>query len=159
VTKFRKFASIFVPRNGIPNCILFRGMVQTEFREFASMFYDKEFRAFFSSGNCSERNSESFLFHGTAGIPLEQTNSSVYSDFHRIIFCRKLPTYRNHSNQLQDIPTNKSANHNSIRKYIFKSVKEKFTLYTRKSLTRHVEACSFPNFGRMNGLKQVFIIH
>ncbi len=42
--------------------------------------------------NDSERNSESFLFRGTAGIPPEQTNFSVYSVFRGIIFCRKLPT-------------------------------------------------------------------
>jgi hypothetical protein len=42
--------------------------------------------------NGSERSSESFLFHGTAAIPPEQTNCSVYSVFLGIIFCRKLPT-------------------------------------------------------------------
>ncbi len=42
--------------------------------------------------NGSKRNSESFLFRGTAGIPLEQTNCSVYSVFRGIICCRKLPT-------------------------------------------------------------------
>ena len=40
----------------------------------------------------SERNSESFLFRGTAGILPEQTNFSVYSVFRGIIFCRILPT-------------------------------------------------------------------
>ncbi len=36
--------------------------------------------------NCSERIFESYLFRGTAGIPPEQTNCSVYSVFHGIIF-------------------------------------------------------------------------
>ncbi len=40
--------------------------------------------------NCSERNSESYQFRGTAGIPPEQTNSSVYSDFHGIIFLSEI---------------------------------------------------------------------
>ncbi len=35
---------------------------------------------------CSERNSESFLFRGTAGIPSEITICSVYSVFRGIIF-------------------------------------------------------------------------
>jgi hypothetical protein len=38
----------------------------------------------------SERNSESFLFRGTAGIPPEQTNCSVYSVFRRIIFLSEI---------------------------------------------------------------------
>ncbi len=45
-----------------------------KFKKFASI--GKEFRAFFSSA----------LFHGTAGIPPEQTNCSAYSNFRRIIF-------------------------------------------------------------------------
>ncbi len=36
--------------------------------------------------NCSERNFESFRFRGTAGIPPEQTNCSVYSVLRGIIF-------------------------------------------------------------------------
>jgi hypothetical protein len=43
-----------------------------------------EFQAFFSAG--SEWNSQSFLFRGTAGIPPEQSNFSVLSVFHGIIF-------------------------------------------------------------------------
>jgi hypothetical protein len=38
----------------------------------------------------SERNSESFLFRGTAGIPPEQTNCSVYSVFRRIVFLSEI---------------------------------------------------------------------
>ncbi len=40
--------------------------------------------------NGSERNSENFLFRGTAGIPPEQTNCSVYSVFRRIIFLSEI---------------------------------------------------------------------
>ncbi len=56
---------------------------RTEFREFASFFL-------------SERNSVSFLFPGTAGIPPEQTNCSVYSVFRGIILLSEIanPTYR-----------------------------------------------------------------
>ncbi len=59
-TEFREFASIFVPQNGIPSCFL--------------------------PCNGLEQNSESFLFHGTAGVPPEQTNFSIYSVFRGIIF-------------------------------------------------------------------------
>ena len=40
--------------------------------------------------NGSKRNSESFLFRGTAGIPPEQSNCSVYSVFHGIIFLSEI---------------------------------------------------------------------
>ncbi len=40
--------------------------------------------------NCSERNFESFLFRGTAGMPPEQTKCSVYSVFHGIIFLSEI---------------------------------------------------------------------
>ncbi len=51
-----------------------------EFREFASILVP------WHRIPSSERNSESFLFRGTAGIPPEQTNCSVYSVFRGVIF-------------------------------------------------------------------------
>jgi hypothetical protein len=79
-TEFREFS---VPRNGSErnseSCFYFSSMVQNS--EHSSPMW-----------NGSERNSEIFLFRGTAGIPPEQTNCSVYSVFGGIIFCRKLPT-------------------------------------------------------------------
>jgi hypothetical protein len=49
--------------------------------------------------NGSERNSESFLFRGTAGMPPEQSNCSVYSVFRGIIFLSEIanPTREAHS--------------------------------------------------------------
>jgi hypothetical protein len=46
--KIKKFASIFVPCNGIPSCLLFCGMVQSE-NLLLVLFHCTEFRAFFSS--------------------------------------------------------------------------------------------------------------
>jgi hypothetical protein len=40
--------------------------------------------------NGSVRNSESFLFRGTAGILPEQTNCSIYFVFHEIIFLSEI---------------------------------------------------------------------
>jgi hypothetical protein len=86
--EFREFSSIFVPRNGIPSCFLFRGIVQNGIPRvcfyFCSIVQNSEH--FSPLQNGSERNSESFLFRGTAGIPPEQTNCSVYSVFRGIIF-------------------------------------------------------------------------
>jgi hypothetical protein len=104
-----------VLRNGISSCCLFRGKVWNKipsvFLYFCSMkqnselcslprngsewnserlllilFHGTEFRAFFSSAGHLGTESENFLFRGTAGIPPEQTNCSVYSDFRRKIF-------------------------------------------------------------------------
>jgi hypothetical protein len=87
-TEFQVFAYIFVPWNGIPSCFLFRGMVQNGIRsvcfQFCSMVQNSEH--FFPLQNGSERNSKNILFRGTAGIPPEQTNCSVYSIFRGIIF-------------------------------------------------------------------------
>ncbi len=93
-TEFQLFAPIFVPRNGIPNCFLFRGMVQNGIPRVCFYFCSTAQNSwhFFPLWNGSERNFESFLFRRTAGIPPEQINSSVYSVFRGIIFCRKLPT-------------------------------------------------------------------
>jgi len=91
-TEFREFASTFVPRNGIPSCFLFRGMVQKRIPRvcfyFCSMVQNSEH--FSPLRNGSEGNSESFLFRGTAGIPPEQTNCSVYSVFRGIIFLSEI---------------------------------------------------------------------
>ncbi len=59
--EFRKFAFIFVLRNGIPSCFLFRGMVGTEFQKFAS-FYSMEWNSELVSRlrKVLERNSEKF---------------------------------------------------------------------------------------------------
>jgi hypothetical protein len=100
-------------RNGILSCCLFRGMVGNRIpsvclyycstkrnSELFSLprngseqnseclllilFHGTEFRAVFFS---AERfGMENFLFRGTAGIPPEQNNCSVYSVFRGIIF-------------------------------------------------------------------------
>jgi hypothetical protein len=66
--EFQESASIFVPLYRVP-CI------------------------FFFHGNGLERNSERFLFHGTAGIPPERTKIvlSIPSSA-EYFFCRKFPT-------------------------------------------------------------------
>ncbi len=82
---------LFAPRNRIPSCVLSAEWFRTEFREFAStLFQGREFGAFSPLRNGSEWNSESFLFRGTAGIPPEQTNYSVYSIFRGIIFMSEI---------------------------------------------------------------------
>ncbi len=78
--ELREFASIFVPWYRTPRFFSSAERFRTEFPEFSV------------PRNGSERNSESFLFRGTAGIPPELTKCSVYSVFRGIIFCRKLPT-------------------------------------------------------------------
>jgi hypothetical protein len=54
------------------------------------LFHGTGFIAFSPLRNDSERNSESFLFCGTAGIPPEQTNCSVYSVFRGIFFLSEI---------------------------------------------------------------------
>jgi hypothetical protein len=85
--------SIFGPRNGIP--VIFASAEDSEgnsesFFYFCSMEQNSEF--FSPPQKGSEWNSESFLFRGTAGIPLEIPICSGYSVFHGIILCRKFPT-------------------------------------------------------------------
>jgi hypothetical protein len=67
---------------------LFRGMVENGIPRvsfyFRSMVQNSEH--FSPLQKSSEWNSESFLFRGTAGIPPEQTNCSVYSVLRGIIF-------------------------------------------------------------------------
>jgi hypothetical protein len=64
--EFRDFVTIFVRRNGIPSCFLFRKRVQNRIPRF-------------------------FLFRGTAGIPSEITICSVYFVFRGIIFLSEIP--------------------------------------------------------------------
>jgi hypothetical protein len=100
-TEFREFASFFsternsehfslLRRNGIPRVFCSAEWFRTEFREFfcfycCSMLQDSEHSSPLRNG--SERNSESFLFRGTAGIPPEQINCSV---FRGIIFLSEI---------------------------------------------------------------------
>ena len=93
-TELWDFASIFVPRNGIPSYFLFRGRVLNGipwvFFNFCSTERNSEL--FSSPRKGSERNSERFLFRGTAGIPSEIPICSDYSVFRGIMFCLKFPT-------------------------------------------------------------------
>jgi hypothetical protein len=93
-TEFRQFVSIFVPRNGIPSCFLFRGRVRNRIPRVCFYFCSTERNSelFSLPWKVSERNSERFLFRGTAGITSEMIICSVYSVFRGIIFCRKFLT-------------------------------------------------------------------
>ncbi len=100
-TEFREFASIFVPRNGIPSCFFFRRMVRngipsdcfyfcsternselflfcrewfrTEFREFASIFVPRyRVPSIFLLCGMVRNGIPRVLFCGTAGILPEQ---------------------------------------------------------------------------------------
>ncbi len=63
-----------------------------EFRELLLfLFHGTEFRAFYLLRKGSERNSESFLFCGAAGIPPEIPICSFYSVFRGIIFLSEIP--------------------------------------------------------------------
>ncbi len=80
-TEFREFVSIFVPRNRIPSCLLLFCSMEQNFEHFSPM------------RNGLERNSDSFLFRGTAGIPPELIICSIFSVFRRIhvIFLSEIP--------------------------------------------------------------------
>jgi len=122
-TEFREFASISVPRNGIPSCFLFRRRIGTEFWQFASFFSQNWIPSCFLFGRSgvrngimrvcfyffsmernselfslprkgSERNSKSFLSRGTAGIPLEMTICSVYFVFRGLNFLSEIPNLK-----------------------------------------------------------------
>ncbi len=84
----REIALIFVTRKGIPSICLFRGMVRKESPRVCFYLCStvENSEHFSLPGNGSERNSDSFLFRGTAGIPPEQTSCSVYFVFRGIIF-------------------------------------------------------------------------
>ncbi len=68
-TEFREFASIFVTRNGIPSCFLFRWRVRKEIPRVCFYFCSKKRNSELSLPlKCSEGNSESLLlvlFNGT----------------------------------------------------------------------------------------------
>ncbi len=115
VTKFRKFATIFVLRNGIqsvlssaewfrmeswkfvaffvplygiPSIFLFRRMGSKQNSESLLLFFStvRHSEYFYFPGIGSERNSLSFLSCGIAEILSEQTICVVYSVIHGIIF-------------------------------------------------------------------------
>jgi hypothetical protein len=88
----QKIAPIFVTRNEIPSIFLFRGMVRNKILRVCFYFHStvENSEHFSLPRNGSERNSESFLFRGTAGIPPEQTNCSGYSVFRGIFFLSEI---------------------------------------------------------------------
>ncbi len=79
----RNFEVFSLPQNGSE---------RNSVRLLLTLLHRTEFQAFFSPAERFGRNSENFLFRGTAGIPPEQTNCFVYSVFRGINFSRKLPT-------------------------------------------------------------------
>ncbi len=91
--EFLEFASIFVPRNGIPSCFLFRWRVQKGIPRVCFYFWStgRNSELFSPPRKGSKRNSDNFLFGGTAGIPSEVTNYSVNSVFGGIIFLSEIP--------------------------------------------------------------------
>ena len=92
-TEFREFASIFVPRNGIPSCFFFRWSVRKGIQRdiFYFLLNGTEFRVLFSSAEGFGTEFRDFLFRGPAGIPSEITLCSVYSVFRGIIFLSEIP--------------------------------------------------------------------
>jgi hypothetical protein len=66
----------------------YTGTAQTVVKQTCFYFCSKEWNSehFYLLWNGSERNSESFVFRGTAGIPPELTICSVYSVFRGKIF-------------------------------------------------------------------------
>jgi hypothetical protein len=54
------------------------------------LYNRREFSVVSLPRNGSERNSKSFLYRGTTGIPPEQTYCSVYSVFRGIIFLSEI---------------------------------------------------------------------
>jgi hypothetical protein len=120
VRNSERLLSILVQRNGIPSCVLFRGMVWNGIPRiciyFASkernselfplpqkgseqnygslllfLFHGTEFRVVFSSAEEFGTEFRDFLFRGTIGIPSEITISSVYSVLRGIIFLLEIP--------------------------------------------------------------------
>ena len=61
---------------------------------FVICFTERDFELFSLLWNGSERNSESFLFRGTAGIPPEPSNCSVYSVFRGKMFLSEIANPR-----------------------------------------------------------------
>jgi hypothetical protein len=79
-------------RNGIPSWFLFRVMVWNIIPSvcFYFCFTVQNSKHFSPLRSGSERNSDSFLFRGTAGIPPEQTGCSVNSVFRGIYFLSEI---------------------------------------------------------------------
>jgi hypothetical protein len=66
-----EFREVIDPRNGIPSCFLFRGMVRNGISKVCFYFWSTERNSqlFSLPRKGSKRNSESFLFSRTVGIP------------------------------------------------------------------------------------------
>ncbi len=75
-------------------CFLFREMLRNKILKVCFYYCSTERNSelFSLQRNGSERNSESFLFRGTAEIPSELTICFVYSVVRGIVFCRKFPS-------------------------------------------------------------------
>ena len=91
--RIQRVPSTFVPQNRIP--VIFSSAEDSE-RNSKSFFYicstEQNSELFSLPRKGSERNSESFLFRGTAGIPSEIPICSGYSVFREIFFCWKFLT-------------------------------------------------------------------
>ena len=105
-TEFREFASIFVPRNGIPSCFFFRWSVRKGIQRdiFYFLLNGTEFRVLFSSAEGFGTEFRDFLLRGTTGIPLEITSCSVDSVFRGIIFLSEIPNPRGGELPLGGVP-------------------------------------------------------
>ncbi len=96
----------FVPWNGIPSCFLFRWRVWKGILRICFYFCSRERNSelFSLPRKGPERNSENFLFHGTAGIPSDITICSVYSVysvFRGIIFLSEIPNHKYSAESIQ----------------------------------------------------------
>jgi hypothetical protein len=88
----QRVPSIFVPRNRIP--VIFSSAEDSESNSKSSFYFcsrerNSELFSLWRKG--LERNSESFLFRETAGIPSEIPICSGYSVFRGIIFFLEIP--------------------------------------------------------------------
>jgi hypothetical protein len=90
--RIQRVPSIFIPRNRIP--VIFSSAEDSE-RNSKSFFYfcstEQNSELFSLPRKGLERNSESCLFRGTAGIPSEIPICSGYSVFRGIIFLLEIP--------------------------------------------------------------------
>ena len=127
-TAFKSIFLFFVARKGIPNFVLFRGMVRNGIpricfyfssternsdlfslpqkgseQNYGSLFlflvHGTEFRGVFSSAEGFGTEFRDFLFRGIAGIPSEITLCSVYSVFRGIIFLSEIPNPRSNKGE------------------------------------------------------------
>ncbi len=92
--EFPQVATNFVPWNGIPSWFLFSGMVWNRIPSVCFYFCStvRNSKHFSPLRSGSERNSESFLFRGTAGILQEQTQLFRQFRLRGIIFLLEMPT-------------------------------------------------------------------